>query len=209
MAVALLEIIFNWKGRYVGGTFDHQSYYQFAAKVHEIAIQTSLASIMVSYIRFELALRDGLPFGVFLGGLQFLQISYLWPTELWCSLFSRKTRLVRRFGLLATTIVCSLIAATAGPSSANLLIPRQTDWYFKPTYFYINGTSQDIWPDVFNGKRVPEHCAVFNASVNSFCPAVDYRDILSGINFFIWSAIESFSNNGAGSLGVPPTVFGR
>lgn len=182
MAVSLLEIIFNWKGRYVGRTFDQQSYYQFAAKVHEVAIQASLGSIMLSYIRCELALRDGLPFGVFLGGLQFLQISYLWSTELWCLLFSRRIRLGRRFGLLATITLCSLIAATAGPSSANLLIPRQNIWSSEPTYFAINGTIHEIWPDTVEAAKVPEECAYFNGStINPLCPGADYVNMLAQI----------------------------
>jgi len=124
IAVALFEMIINWQGRYVGATFDKQSYYQFVAKVHEIAIQASLASITLSYIRLELAFGDGLPFGAFLGGIQFLQISYLWSAELWCSFLSKKIRLMRIFGLLATVVVCSLIAATSGPSSADLLYSK-------------------------------------------------------------------------------------
>ncbi|MCJ1252111.1 hypothetical protein MMC30_009349 [Trapelia coarctata] len=139
IAVALFEIVINWQGRYVGAVFDKQSYYQFAAKVHEISMQASLASIVLSSIRFEVALGDGLPFGAFLGGLQFLQ----------------------------------------------------------PTYFYVNGTSQDIWPNNVDGIKVPEECAVFNGSaVNPLCPASDFGVILLDINDFVSTNLKAFDSNG-------------
>ena len=74
---ALFEIITNFQGRYLGDSFDKQSYYQLVAKMHEILIDASLASIVLSFIRRETAQHDSVPFGAFLGGLQFLSISYL------------------------------------------------------------------------------------------------------------------------------------
>ena len=183
IAVALMEIIWNWKGRYVGRRFDKQSYYQFAAKAHEIVIQASLASIALSYIRFQLTFGDGLPFGSFLSGLQITQISYLWSTELWSSVFSRDLRLRRKLTLLVIIISCGLIAATAGPSSALLLIPRYTTLRWGSSYFSINGTSQDIWPDRVEAKNIPDGCATidWSGTVNPSCPSANWNGILTGI----------------------------
>lgn len=187
-----MEIILNWKGRYIGATFDKQSYYQFAAKAHEITLQASLVSIALSYILLQLTFGDGLPFGAFLGGLQITQVSYLWSTELWSSLFvsSKLFRLRSKLGLLAMVIICGLIAATAGPSSAVLLIPRQTRWHSGSTYFYVNGTSQDVWPDRVNARKIPKRCAVISYSsyYDPTCPAADWRFLASNI-FTLTSAI--------------------
>ena len=127
MAIALFEVITNLHGRYLGRTFDKQSYYQLAAKAHEIAIDASLTSIMLSYIRHELTIGDGLPFGAFLGSLQVTTVSYLWSRELWSSLFASRLR-IRRIAFFILMLLCGIIAATAGPSSAVLLIPRQNFW---------------------------------------------------------------------------------
>ena len=84
-----------------------------------MAIDTSLATIVLSYIRYELTVGDGLPFGAFLGSLQFSSVSYLWSRELWSSL-SAPGRKLRRLALFSLVLTCGIIVATAGPSSATL-----------------------------------------------------------------------------------------
>lgn len=197
VAVALMEIILNWKGHYIGAQFSKQSYYQFAAKAHELVIQASLASIVHSYILYEVSAK-GMPFGAFLSGLQFLQLSYLWSTEFWSAILSKDFHLRRKFFLLVLILSCGLIAATAGPSSATLLIPRSVAWPLAPTYFVVNGTFQDIYPDHVEAEGVPDDCAVFTGSTNtiyngsatkSTCPAADWPAIFRGL--------ESFTSNDA------------
>lgn len=192
VAVALMEIILNWKSHYIGGSFTKQGYYQFAAKAHELVMQTSLASILLSYIRYELA-NKGIPFGAFLGGLQFLQLSYLWSTELWSSLFSKSYRPKRKLALLVMVTSCCFIAAAAGPSSASLLIPRQVIWPVAPTYFVVNGTFQEIWPDQLDASGISDECAVISGTItnsyngtssSSACPAADWRGILRGLQSY-------------------------
>lgn len=194
-----MEIILNWKGHYIGIAFDKQSYYQFAAKAHEITLQASLVSIALSYIRFQLTFGNGLPFGAFLSGLQITQISYLWSTELWSSLFvsSKTFQLRSKFTLLAMVTICGLIAATAGPSSAVLLIPRQTSWHSGSTYFYINGTFQDVWPDQVDAKKIPKECAVFNSNdiPDSICPAADWFQLSATISKFTANLGLSFEGS--------------
>lgn len=197
IAVALMEIILNWKGRYLGRTFDKQNYYQFAAKAHEIVIQASLSSIALSYIRFQLTFGDGLPFGAFLSALQVTQISYLWSTELWSSVFSGYLRLGRKLAFLAIVIACGLIAATAGPSSAVLLIPRHIVLPSWSTYFFINGTVQDVWPDRIEAKNVPKNCAAidWSGTVDPSCPSADWSAVLSGILGFNNNTAISFEGS--------------
>lgn len=187
-----MEIILNWNGYYIGATFDKQSYYQFAAKAHEITLQTSLVSMALSYIRYLLAFGNGVPFGAFLSGLQITQISYLWSTELWSSLFvsSKIFPLRSKLTFLTMITICGLIAATAGPSSAVLLIPRQTWWPSEPTYFYVNGTFEDLWPDKIDAKRIPNDCAVISSSsaVDPVCPAADFLYLAENIFEFSMSS---------------------
>lgn len=45
--------------------------------------------------------------------------------------------------LLAVAIV---LAATVGPSSAILLIPRLDYWPAGSTHIWLNTTTQDLWP---------------------------------------------------------------
>ena len=179
LGISLFEIVVNLRGRYVGGTFDQQGYYQLAAKAHEILIDASLTTIVYSCIRRELT-SDGIPFGAFLGGLQFLSVSYLWSRELWSSAFSGKFGLRIRINFVTIITICCIIAATAGPSSAILLIPRQTLWPLSPTYVAINGTFQDIYPDRLDSQQIPKDCStIFQSSGDNqsnsslLCPGND------------------------------------
>ena len=183
MAFALFEIMINLQGRYLGEYFDRQSYYQLAAKAHEIFIDASLASIVLSYIRYELTIGEGIPFGAFLGSLQFSSVSYLWSRELWSSLFA-SDRKIRRFAFFVLVVICGIIAATAGPSSATLLIPRQTLWSVDPSYVLINGTFEDVWPHLIDAQRVPQDCSVVSSSAtqgNYLCPGAAWESIFEEI----------------------------
>ena len=163
MGVAIYEIVLNLKGHYVGATFDKQNYLQFAAKAHEIATQASVATILLSYIRYQISAGKGMPFGAILSGLQFLQVSYLWSVELWSSILSKEFQWRRKTCFAALVLVCIIVAATAGPSSASLLIPRQGLWSKPSTYLLVNASAQDLWPDRLDGKKIEKDCAVIRS----------------------------------------------
>ena len=177
VGVATLEIVWNWRGRYIGYSFNQQNYYQFAAKAHEILMQASLSAIILSFILTGLAAK-GLPFGAFLSSLQFTQISYLWSTELWSSIFANDFPIPRKLAFIVITISCGLIAAASGPSSATLLIPRQVLWALPPTQVFFNHTSQDIWPDHVTTGRISPDCAYMSEiPLGPACPAADFVEI--------------------------------
>ena len=147
VSVALWEISLNLSTYYVGATIQSQAYYQFAAKVHEMSAQASLAAIVFSYVSHEMSLGQGLPFGALFSGLQVSQPSYLWSMELWGSICSQYIPLERRVVMVAVTSLAVMLSATVGPSSAILLIPRLGYWPAGSTDIWINSTSQDLWPD--------------------------------------------------------------
>ncbi|MCJ1357082.1 MAG: hypothetical protein MMC33_007078 [Icmadophila ericetorum] len=178
LGVAILEIVRNWQGRYIGATFDLQSYYQFAAKAHEILIQASLGTVLLSFILRGLA-GKGLPFGALLSGLQFTQVSYMWSTELWSSVFAQGFYLSKKLAFLAIALTCGLIAATSGPSSATLLIPRLGFWPLLFIHVVVNSTSQDIWPNSVTIEGIPPGCTyVSETPLDLACPAADSAEIV-------------------------------
>ena len=147
ISVAVWEIIINWNTYYLGATIRNQAYYQFGAKVHEMTAQASLAAIVFSYIRYEMSLGQGLPFGALFSGLQVSQASYLWSMEFWGSICSRHLPVRRRIGMFLIITVAIVLAATVGPSSAILLIPRLDYWPAGATDIWLNATSQALWPN--------------------------------------------------------------
>ena len=147
VGVALWLVALNWNMYYVGSFARNQLLYQLGAKIHEMTIQASLAAIIFSHVRHELTLGKGVPFGALFSGLQINQISYLWSMELWGSMKSSHLSSRRKLTLLVTIVVCFVLAVTAGPSSAILLIPRLDYWPAGTTHIWINLTSSETWPD--------------------------------------------------------------
>ena len=173
VAIAIMEITMNWKGYYVGMTFDKQTYLQFAAKAHEIVIQASLATTLLAYLRHGVTQGVGIPFGALLGGIQFFQLSYLWSLEFWSSIMSVEFRKVSKLSFMLMAIVCTFIASTAGPSSATLLIPQLNLWSVPPFRLSLNGTFDTFWPNSTDGLAIPNDCATLTSEsspTNLLCP---------------------------------------
>ena len=146
VGVALFEIILNWNTYYVGATSHNQAVYQALAKAHEIMIQASLATIVLTYVRNELALGHGIPFGLLFSGLQITQLSYLWSLEFWGSIRIKTSRPNSKTTLLLLVPISIILATACGPSSVILLIPREQFWPGGSTDIWINATESEIWP---------------------------------------------------------------
>lgn len=158
LGLAIFEITLNWKGHYVGRIFDKQNYLQFAAKTHEIFMQASIATLVLSYIRYQISTGKGMPFGAVLSALQFFQVSYLWSVELWSAVISKYFQLRKKICFTFLITICITVAATAGPSSANLLIARQGIWPMNSNYLAVNATFQEIWPNQFGDEKAGNNC---------------------------------------------------
>lgn len=143
---AMFEIVLNWNEYYVGVNIYNQALYQLIAKVHEIMIQASLGAVLFSFVRHELAIGRGLPFGALFSGLQLNQISYLWSMEFWGSVRSKHLNLWRKVRLSMIVALCVILGSLCGPSSAILLIPRLEFWPAGNTHIWLNVTQEQLWP---------------------------------------------------------------
>jgi hypothetical protein len=97
---------------------------QFVAKIHEVLMQASIAAILLSYIRSEALQHGGTPFGSLFAGVQVSQISYLWSPELLGTLTATCLESQRKIRLAFMIVLSCLLAASVGPSSAILMLPR-------------------------------------------------------------------------------------
>ncbi|KAL8692361.1 MAG: hypothetical protein Q9218_002612 [Villophora microphyllina] len=169
------EVIINWRGYYIGANVGGLSFLQFAAKLHEMAMQSSLAVIVFGYVRHVLFSGNALPIGALLSGLQLTQISYLWSMELW-GIASAKIPWKRKVAVMTFIIVAVLLASTVGPSSAILLIPNLNYWPAGSTHIWMNVTAPDLWPSRLDGSNLPAYCSQApNAS--NVCPSSEWQSI--------------------------------
>ena len=155
---AIAAIHLNSRGLYIGASLKNLNALQFAAKVHELTMIASLTHILITMIREEMILGDGLPFGALLSGLQTSQLSYLWSMEFWGSIKAPSMTGWRKLRLIVMIVSCVSLAATVGPSSAIALIPRVGSWPAGRTRIWLNSTREDLFPTQVSSQVIPTSC---------------------------------------------------
>ena len=148
LAIVVL-IVLNTNGYFIGNiSTSAASAFQFAAKLLELMIQASLATILLSIVR-RYVLGDGLPLGALFAPSRTTDVSYLWSLEFWGSVTAK-----RRFGWRIVTLLILvplfvMLAAVVGPSTAVLIVPRLIDY---PTHQYLVllDSSSELFPATVN-----------------------------------------------------------
>jgi hypothetical protein len=120
---AIILLVFQWTSYWVGYTDDSSTALQFAAKLHELAMQASLTEVLLCLIRTRLV--DGfVPLGALACVMQATQLSYLWSLDFFSIFRSRALKGWRRVFLITAISVIVGLISVVGPSSAVLMIPR-------------------------------------------------------------------------------------
>jgi hypothetical protein len=155
---------------------------QVAAKLQELLIIASIGSIVYHRLRHDL-LTQGLPFGLLSSGVSFTQVSYIWSPEFVAALTCRSNSTLTLFVILSV-----IVASTAGPATAVLIIPRMIQFPAGETEYYINGTSDHLWPsyiglenylpDYTNGYNESIKCASSTGYTSAVCPSGGYLALM-------------------------------
>ena len=128
-AGVLALIILNVQPHYVGEVNSTKTTaIQFAAKLLEILIQSSLAAMLLDFIRTQALGESSLPLGRFLAPYRMTDISYLWSLDFWGSITSNVTRSWQGIVSIVVVVASFLMAALVGPASAVAMIPRLTNF---------------------------------------------------------------------------------
>lgn len=180
-ALALLAV--NASNYYIGGElagpsgedFQKLAALQFAAKLHELFMLTSLGTLLITYIRRELAFGEGLPFGAIFSGLQFREISFLWSPEMWGTIYNEWEKRSTKWFIILLMTTCTILGVSVGPSTANLMKPRIDDWPAGGTPFWINSTQDTLFAEVMSDSPALSHCSVDNSDLA--CPSGGWQVI--------------------------------
>lgn len=183
IAAAIILLALNGQGYYIGSELTGPSGYddlkfiglQFAAKFHELTLNASLTAVVLSYIRHEMAIAGGLPFGAIFAGFQFRDLSFLWSTELWGAICARFTRPRRRWTLCFLVFICALLSVSVGPSSAILMRPRLDYWPAGGTDFWVNIPQGQLGSTNVRASQVSTNCSIDTG--DSACPYADWQTI--------------------------------
>ncbi|KAL8771365.1 MAG: hypothetical protein Q9209_003271 [Squamulea sp. 1 TL-2023] len=195
-SIAITIALLNSFGYYIGeelagpeGQDDEKlAGLQLAAKLHELTMQASIAAMLLQYIRHELALSNGLPFGSLFAGHMYKDVSFLWSSEFWGMANGAFKTKKTKWKLIILLIVCTILGLTAGPASATILKPRRDDWPAGGTDFWINVTSADLWPTTVAGDEVLADC--MNDGSDKSCPHGDWQTLAQDY-FPFWSHLEN------------------
>ena len=158
---------------------------QFAAKVHEILIVSSLSMIVLNHIQFELLCGSGIPIGGLFSGFQVSDVDLIWKPGLWATA-SAKEQSTRGTLLVLIVLVSITLGALSGPSSAILMLPS-LDWWPGPfsfwpaaTEFFIDSASSSLWPtEITTSNFLPPDCKFTDSHIPFRCPAGGFPPILA------------------------------
>jgi hypothetical protein len=102
---------------------DFSTALQFAAKLHELAMQASIVEALLCLVRIQLE-GSFVPLGALSVAIQATQVSYLWSLDFFSVFRSRTLQGWRK--AIFVIVMPALVGLTAlvGPSSAVLMIPR-------------------------------------------------------------------------------------
>ncbi|KAI4234521.1 MAG: hypothetical protein L6R40_006726 [Gallowayella cf. fulva] len=187
--VSITLLIVNTKQVFIGIDFNSNiksvtvnlALLQTAAKLQELLIVASLATVAFQLLRHELIHGDGLPLGLLAAGFDFTRLSYFWSPEMlgaFRNAFSRPSK-VRHIALVLFLVTAGVLAALVGPSCAVLLIPQPQDWPAGGTLLYLNGTQDHIWPATISAvnSSFKDLCTSVDATENGVCPSGGYYSL--------------------------------
>lgn len=97
---------------------------QFAAKILEIFMQTSIATVFLQFVRRAVLTPEKIPLGMLWSSVDIWNVSYLWSLELWGILTAAWLRRRRRIVSGSCALASVILMALVGPSGAILMIPR-------------------------------------------------------------------------------------
>jgi hypothetical protein len=183
-AASVTLLVFNWRGYYIGDELqgpvgqDGLRFLglQFAAKMLELLAVASLSAILFSLLRTQL-ISDSLPFGAVTAGFEFSNLSLLWSKEFVATCAATFSSSRKKALLVTTIVVFTILGATIGPSAAVASQPVLRNWPGGGTVFWLNATSQELWPSHLDGVALPD--LPCTSSQNSSCFPPNYNLLAS------------------------------
>jgi hypothetical protein len=105
-------------------------------------------------------------------------------------------------GIFGFLIIAGIIASTAGPSSAILMIPQVLDWDTGDVDFYLNGTATQLWPTPLTIDHIgPDNCNSSDAIQDPYCAAGGYPALYAH-----FSALTEFPYSSAFTLNIEDSL---
>ncbi|KAF7890621.1 hypothetical protein EAF00_008936 [Botryotinia globosa] len=150
---------------------------QFAAKLHELRIGSSMAYMVSHFIVFMLAKTKGIPIGLLGAGLQIGDLRFFARRSFWSSFDYSHERKLSIYLFALFVIFCSILTALAGPSSAIAMRPNLDWWQMtNNTLVFRFPTKFELWPINLLEPLAPP-LSVVNCSTQTHLPILYVRPV--------------------------------
>ena len=201
--VSIAIIYINVRGVFIGVDFNSRirsesinvAFLQIAAKLQELAVIASLASVTFQLLRHELMHGDGLPLGLVVAGFEFSKLSYFFSPELLGSLkhVIYGTAKLRKLFLILFLILVGGLAVVIGPSCAVLLVPQSQDWPAGTAEFEFNVPKSTLWPATLEAPTSDDESACLSPEAvgHSLCPSGGFRSLWA---HHVQTNVDTFRN---------------
>ncbi|KAF5870730.1 uncharacterized protein Bfra_009281 [Botrytis fragariae] len=161
---------------------------QFAAKLHELWIGSSVAYMVSHLIVFMLAEAKDIPFGLLGAGLWIGNLKFFTRRSFWSSFECSHGRKLSIYLFALFVVFCSILTALAGPSSA-IAMCTNLDWWqmTNNTLVFRFPTKFELWQINLLEPLAPPlsmvNCSNYvDSSANFVCPASGTQDINTWLN---------------------------
>ncbi|KAA8645263.1 uncharacterized protein ATNIH1004_006682 [Aspergillus tanneri] len=150
LAVAITLIVLNTQTRFLGTNSQWSNLLQFLAKFHEVLMQISIATAMVTYQQYLLTQpTSAVPFGAIFSAYYTTQVGYLWSPEFRASLTALRFPLLLKTGFVLFVSASILLASAVGPASAIAMLPRAVNFTLPDYQLAFNRSYSDVFPTAF------------------------------------------------------------
>ncbi|KAI9862175.1 MAG: hypothetical protein M1824_001556 [Vezdaea acicularis] len=158
--------------------------FQMCAKLQELLMIISMTPVIIQVIRHQLLHGDGLPLGLVASGFTFTRLSSMRSRAMytWKGLQTGSAKAQRTLVVLSIFVITAL-ATVAGPASAVLMLPRQTDRIVYTRQFWLNGSLDDLFPTTLNATHIGDispsdnGCTQPNSFIDTGCISVAYQKL--------------------------------
>lgn len=152
---------------------------QFAAKIHELLMVSTLSTVIFAMVRHELAHGVGVPLALLSSGLSVSKVSFLWSKDFVALCRARYDTWYKKVLFLAAILVSIILSVAVAPASATALTPIKKTWEAGGTKIWLNSTKEQLFPSVLNDSHtLGPTCNISDS--NNECPSAYWQQFSTG-----------------------------
>ncbi|KAH7128903.1 hypothetical protein EDB81DRAFT_906601 [Dactylonectria macrodidyma] len=167
---------------------------QIMAKLHELLMVGSLASLIFTLIRMELCKGRGVPFSAITAKFHIADVSFLWSKEFIAICLGDFSSPISKRLLVTLIAICTALTVALAPASATVLIPQSRMWEAGGTELWFNSTKDHMWPLNINESHIlGQDCLVAG---DPQCPSAHWHILNIGFARTLpWKGEKRFSHD--------------